>query len=138
MKKKLAIALSWLTIFSPPFLPSPAYAVAVATLEECGIPIEKRWTKQLSKAYARAVIQHEYPTWNRSEFKALSKLWGKESAWNHQANNPKSTAYGIPQILDMNPTTPPREQIKLGLQYIDHRYGKPSVAWAHWQKNNWY
>lgn len=138
MKKKLAIALSWLAVFSPPFLPSPAYAVAVATLKECGIPIEQRWTKQLSKAYARALIAEHYPEWNRSEFKALSKLWGKESAWNHYAANPESTAYGIPQILDMNPETKPTEQIKLGLEYIAHRYNKPSVAWNHWQKNKWY
>jgi hypothetical protein len=99
---------------------------------------EIRWTKSLSKSYAKALISAQYETWGASEFRALAKLWGKESAWDHTADNPKSSAYGIPQLLKLKPGTPAPEQIARGLAYIQHRYGKPSVAWAHWRKHKWY
>jgi hypothetical protein len=83
-------------------------------------------------------MRTNYPHWNSSEYKALAKLWGKESAWNPQADNPESTAFGIPQILNMHPDTPAPRQVERGLAYIEHRYGKPSVAWAHWRSNGWY
>ena len=35
-----------------------------------------------------------------SQFSCLENLWGKESGWNPNAQNPSSTAYGIPQFLD--------------------------------------
>jgi len=84
------------------------------------------------------LIAAQYEEWDKSEYKALLKLWGKESAWDHTADNPKSSAFGIPQLLNMKPTTPAPEQIARGLAYIKHRYDKPSVAWAHWRKHNWY
>jgi hypothetical protein len=97
------------------------------------------WTKSLSKYYAKALMSAQYEQWDtKSEFRALSKLWGKESAWDHTAANPKSSAYGIPQLLKLKPDTPAPEQIARGLAYIEHRYGKPSVAWAHWRKHGWY
>ena len=81
----------------------------------------------------------QYEHWDtKSEFRALAKLWGKESAWDHTAANPKSSAYGIPQLLKLKPETPAPVQIARGLAYIEHRYGKPSVAWAHWRKHKWY
>jgi hypothetical protein len=100
---------------------------------------EIRWTKSLSKYYAKALMAAQYEQWDtKSEFRALAKLWGKESAWDHTADNPKSTAYGIPQLLGLKPNTPAPEQIARGLAYIEHRYGKPSIAWAHWRKHGWY
>ena len=99
---------------------------------------ETKWTKSLSKYYAKALISAQYEDWDRSEYRALLKLWGKESAWDHTAANPESSAYGIPQLLKMKPGTPAPEQIARGLAYIKHRYDKPSVAWAHWRKHNWY
>jgi hypothetical protein len=83
-------------------------------------------------------MQIYYPEWDIREHTALMKLWGKESAWNHQAKNPDSTAFGIPQLLNLNTKTPAPRQIERGLEYIKHRYGKPSVAWAHWENKNWY
>lgn len=35
-----------------------------------------------------------------SQFSCLENLWGKESGWNPSAQNPGSSAYGIPQFLD--------------------------------------
>ena len=92
----------------------------------------------MSKTYARGFMAMEYPSWGRAEWKALSKLWGKESAWNHLADNPKSTAYGIAQVLNTKHGTPAPLQIEKGLEYIAHRYDRPSVAWSHWRKHGWY
>ena len=144
MKNKLAALVSWLLTFSSAIFPSQSYAVAVADRlqhkddDKLTVKKEIRWTKSLSKSYAKALISAQYETWGHSEYKALLKLWGKESAWDHTADNPKSSAYGIPQLLGLKTGTPAPEQIARGLAYIQHRYGKPSVAWAHWRKYGWY
>ena len=144
MKRKLAGLFSWALTLSSVLFPSQSYAVAVADRlqnkdnNKLTVNKEIRWTKSLSKSYAKALITAQYENWGASEFKALLKLWGKESAWDHTADNPKSSAYGIPQLLKLKPGTPAPEQIARGLAYIQHRYGKPSVAWAHWRKHKWY
>ncbi len=139
MKKLLAGSLSWLLAFlSAPFFPSHSYAIAVATQIEDNCKDTSNWTPRIAKTYAKALIKIQYPNWNRSEWSALAKLWGKESGWKHTADNPESTAYGIAQVLNTKPGTPAPLQIERGLEYIKHRYEKPSVAWAHWRSNGWY
>ena len=139
MKRLLAGSLSWLLAFlSIPFFPSPAYAAAVATQLEANCIDISTWTPQMAKAYAKALMQWEYPHWNRSEYIALVKLWTKESNWRQEADNKNSTAGGIPQILGLDPKTPAPRQIERGLAYIQHRYEKPSIAWAHWRSKGWY
>ena len=96
------------------------------------------WSKQKAKAYALAYMKLHHPTWTKAEWRALNKLWGKESAWNMYADNPESSAYGIAQILGTDPKTPAPLQIEKGLSYIVHRYDRPSIAWAHHRKNGWY
>mgnify|MGYP000848091516 FL=1 len=74
------------------------------------------------------------------QFVCLEKLWTKESNWRPKATNPKSTAYGIPQLLKLKETNP-YKQIDLGLKYIDkHRIykGNACLAWAHYKKHRWY
>ncbi|TFV45977.1 lytic transglycosylase domain-containing protein [Blastococcus sp. TF02A-35] len=80
-----------------------------------------------------------------SEFSCLEKLWGKESGWNPNAQNPTSTAYGIPQFLDSTwkgtgiaKTSDGYRQIDAGLIYIENRFGSPCGAWAHSQAKGWY
>ena len=139
MKRLLAGYLSWLLAFlSAPFFPSHSYAIAVATQIEDNCKDTSNWTPRVAKTYAKALIKIQYPNWNRSEWSALAKLWGKESGWKHTADNPESTAYGIAQVLNTKPGTPAPLQIERGLEYIKHRYEKPSVAWAHWRSNGWY
>jgi hypothetical protein len=81
--------------------------------------------------------------WTGSEWTALQELWTRESGWDHNAVNPDSGAYGIPQILPSAhgypvPTDDPAAQIAWGLQYIMERYGSPSAALAFHDANNWY
>jgi hypothetical protein len=99
---------------------------------------EFEWTPRALKLYAKQFMRMAYPDWNLSEHRALMKLWGKESAWNHRAQNPTSSAFGVPQLLKLDPNTPAPRQIERGLEYIEHRYEKPSVAWSHWRSNGWY
>jgi hypothetical protein len=96
------------------------------------------WSKHMAKAYAVGYMRIHYPKWGRAEERSLMKLWGKESAWNHKADNPNSTAYGIAQVLGTKPGTPAPLQIEKGLEYIVHRYDKPSIAWSHHRKKGWY
>jgi hypothetical protein len=79
------------------------------------------------------------------EFGCLESLWGKESRWNPNAQNPSSTAYGIPQFLDSTwagtgiaKTSDGYRQIDAGLVYIDSRYGSPCGAWSHSRSHGWY
>ncbi len=94
-----------------------------------------------------------------SEWACLLELWTRESGWNQAADNPKSSAYGIPQALmgvhkanidasypgyyDAEVQVTPGEkatynytggdpvvQIKWGLDYINGRYRTPCAALA--------
>jgi hypothetical protein len=82
---------------------------------------------------------------DKREAKCLSKLIGKESAWNDKAvgnlNSPsKSYTYGLLQLK--NPIVKDKsaiEQIHYGLKYIDHRYqGDTCKAWTHWKDKGWH
>ncbi|MBZ5736176.1 lytic transglycosylase domain-containing protein [Nocardioides sp. TRM66260-LWL] len=80
------------------------------------------------------------------QFSCLDSLWTRESGWRVNADNPSSSAYGIPQALPgakmasagADWATNPATQIRWGLGYIQDRYGSPCGAWAHSQSNGWY
>ena len=84
--------------------------------------------------------------WTEEQFGCLERLWSKESGWRWNADNPSSSAYGIPQSLPGSKmasfgtdwATNPVTQIKWGLNYISGRYGTPCSAWGHSQASNWY
>ena len=84
--------------------------------------------------------------WGSGQYSCLQSLWTKESGWKHTADNPTSSAYGIPQALPgakmasagSDWRTNPATQIRWGLGYIDDRYGTPCAAWRHSQANSWY
>ncbi|MGL5825921.1 MAG: lytic transglycosylase domain-containing protein [Nocardioides sp.] len=82
----------------------------------------------------------------QSEFDCLDSLYQSESGWRWNADNPSSSAYGIPQALpgskmasagadwETNPVT----QIRWGLGYIQDRYGTPCAAWSFKRGRGWY
>jgi len=84
--------------------------------------------------------------WTGSQWTCLDKLFTKESNWRVNADNPSSSAYGIPQALPGSKMasvgsdwrTNPATQITWGLNYIAGRYGTPCAAWSHSQSVNWY
>ena len=74
---------------------------------------------------------------NIKEYKCLSILYGKESAWNPHARN--GSHYGIPQGKSVYLSTlNGYEQIQWGLDYIGHRYGEPCIALDHWKAKGWH
>ena len=74
---------------------------------------------------------------NANEYQCLVLLWDKESRWNPRADNPNSTAYGIPQLLKLK-AKDPYIQIDLGLKYIAHRYGSVCKAWSYHKRTGHY
>jgi len=70
---------------------------------------------ELYKLYAHMKVLDD------KQYRCLVILWRLESQWRPTARNPKSSAFGIPQLLKMKETNP-FKQIDLGLKYIDHRY----------------
>ena len=137
MKKVFALLTTWYVAFLS-LLPWHMPITNAQTEPKPTEINEFHWTPRALKLYAKQFMRMAYPEWNLSEHHALMKLWGKESAWNHKAQNPNSSAFGIPQLLNLDPETPAPLQVERGLAYIQHRYDKPSVAWSHWRKHGWY
>ena len=96
------------------------------------------WSDKDSKSYAYDRLS----AWRDRQMTCLSRLWGKESAWNPKAYNKikvmGKNAGGIPQLLGLDPNTPPTKQIDRGLEYIFYRYHTPCRAWHHFLKKGWH
>ncbi len=100
---------------------SPAYAVA---------PVDEKQYVSI-KEYAAILVD------DKDQMICLSKLYGKESAWNPKANS--GSHWGIPQgRSEYLKTALPEQQIMWGLKYIDNRYGSPCKAWEFFQRNNYH
>ena len=105
-------------------------------------------TEDLSDADPRALARALMPQYgiSSSEFDCLDNIWSQESGWNVHADNPSSSAYGIPQALPgskMASAGPNWEdnaetQIRWGLGYIKGRYGSACAAWSYKQGAGWY
>jgi SLT domain-containing protein len=86
--------------------------------------------------------------WTGAQWQSLYALWQGESGWNPRADNPTSTAYGIPQFLastarqyGIGAREPSAaRQIAAGLRYISDRYGTPANAYGAWRNRSphWY
>ena len=90
------------------------------------------WSIDTLKQYTFHQLDYSF-----EQFYCVDELWYKESRWNYKAKNPKSSAFGIPQILglkELNPT----KQIDRGLNYIKHRYSNPCNALKHHKIKGWY
>lgn len=83
--------------------------------------------------------------WGEEQFSYFDTLVMKESKWVPTAQNPKSTAYGIPQFLDSTwatvgceKTDDPHVQIDCMIDYVSERYDTPENAVEFHTKNNYY
>ena len=74
---------------------------------------------------------------NHKQYLCLEKLWYLESKWNYRADNKRSSAYGIPQLLKLK-TNDPYKQIDAGLKYIEARHLNPCLALAFHKKHGYY
>lgn len=75
--------------------------------------------------------------WTGKEWQCLKSLWTAESRFDHLADNPRSTAYGIAQRLGETSNNPDIQILK-GLRYIGKRYGTPCLSLKHHKRYNWY
>jgi hypothetical protein len=98
-----------------------------------------------NQAFAKSFMESQY-SWGEDQHSCLVDLWNRESGWRHTADNPNSSAYGIPQALPGSKMvsagadwkTNPETQIKWGLKYINNRYETPCGAWSAFKKKGWY
>lgn len=105
-------------------------------------------TEDLTSRDPRTIARAMLPAFGFGEdqFSCLDSLYKSESGWNVHADNPSSSAYGIPQALPGSKMSSAgadwasnaATQIRWGLGYIKNRYGTPCSAWSFKQGNNWY
>lgn len=77
--------------------------------------------------------------WPRKEVDCAIEIVWRESRWNPESKNPKSSAYGLFQILGTKPSTKIVSQIQAGIRYIKTRYhNSPCLALAHHKRHGWY
>ena len=93
---------------------------------------EKRENKRIAKTYAAAGWG-----WRGKEWLCLHDLWTRESRFDHLAQNPTSSAFGIAQRLGERDSRP-RIQILHGLRYIHGRYSSPCRALMFHNRNGYY
>ena len=93
---------------------------------------EKRENRKLAKQYAWVAFG-----WRGREWECLKSLWTNESRFDHFAQNPTSSAFGIAQLLGEQNRVP-GIQILRGLRYIEGRHGSPCRAYKFSLKNKYY
>ena len=105
-------------------------------------------TEDVSQADPRAIAKALLPQFgfSQDQFPCLDSLYTGESGWRVDADNPTSSAYGIPQALPGSKmasagadwATNPETQIRWGLGYIADRYGSPCGAMSFKSGHGWY
>jgi hypothetical protein len=122
----------------------PAKSLDLSESRTAAITAERKLSQSDPRDIAKALLG-EFG-FSSSQFGCLDSLWTRESGWRVNADNPSSSAYGIPQALPGSKmasvapdwATNPATQIRWGLGYIKSRYGSPCGAWGHSESHGWY
>lgn len=120
----------------------PAKKAALSTDDGQAMTQSERLADADPRDIGRALLD-DYG-FSADQFECLDALWVSESDWEVDADNPTSSAYGIPQALTQlhdlpaDYMTSAESQIRWGLGYIQDSYGSPCSAWSFKQANNWY
>ena len=124
----------------------PDKAAALAGVDRTGTAVSR--TEDISDEDPREIAKALLSEFgfSQDEFGCLDSLYMSESGWRVNADNPSSSAYGIPQALPGSKmssagpdwATNPVTQIRWGLGYIQDSYGSPCGAWSFKQSHNWY
>jgi hypothetical protein len=155
MKRHAALTSSYINVLDPYATltqqslskahPAPLKRMARGVLAGIGIALcfmpDAGSTSAIQKDY---ISYKEYAFYlldgNVEQYKCLSSLYGKESAWDPLASS--GSHYGIPQgksqwLKEQDGYT----QVQWGLNYIaNHRIyqGDTCKAWQHWKDHNWH
>lgn len=91
-----------------------------------------------ARGYARQMV-------SAKEYKALEELIMLESSWNPEAQNKRSTAYGLGQFVDktwdlvgVEKSADYRIQLIAAQKYVMMRYGSWVKALEHHKQYGWY
>jgi hypothetical protein len=103
-------------------------------------------SEKLSEGDPRDIARALLPSYGFSsdQFTCLDSLYVSESGWRVDADNPSSSAYGIPQALTelhdlpADYMTSAESQLRWGLEYIRDTYGTPCSAWSFKAGHGWY
>ena len=113
---------------------------AEAPLPDISVPLEVQDNPIKEFAYNQVKLR-----WDESQWNSFNNIIERESQWNPESQNPKSTAYGLGQFLNSTwkdtgyiKTSDPKMQIMATIEYISDRYGTPKDAWRFWQIDKWY
>ncbi len=95
-----------------------------------------------AKTYAKQKLAQKGQA---DQWSCQDQLWQNEASWSAWADNPVSSAYGIPQAIEslyghVYDKGDWKKQVDWGLDYVWRRYKTPCAAWAFWQKQtpHWY
>jgi hypothetical protein len=93
---------------------------------------EKRENKALAISYLAAL------GYNKQHIKCAVTLWTRESRFDHLADNKRSSAYGLAQLLGEE-SSRAELQILHAVRYVEHRYSNSFCrALAHSNRRGWY
>ena len=110
-----------------------AFGIALCFPTEAGSTKPKEYVTY--KEYALHLLNYDYV-----QYSCISKLYGKESAWNPKASS--GSHHGIPQgRSEYLARVDGYKQVEWGLNYIyNHRIyqGDTCKAWQHWKDHNWH
>lgn len=99
-------------------------------------PEVPRWSEEVSRSYVRSATKNE--GWSERQWNCLDELIFRESSWNPRADNPRSSAYGLFQVLKTEHGTKVPDQVERGFEYIKHRYDTPCSALRFHNRKGWY
>ncbi len=101
-------------------------------------PVKQQRVPDTARGYARSMV-------SAKEYEALQELIMLESSWNPEAQNPKSTAYGLAQfvdktwdLVDIEKSADYRIQLIAAQKYVMMRYGSWVKALEHHKQYGWY
>jgi hypothetical protein len=126
---------------------SPVDATKAKALDQASggqVTATENVTRRDPRTIAKAMLAGS--GFGADQFSCLDSIYASESGWNVHADNPSSSAYGIPQALPGSKMSSAgadwhdnaATQIKWGLGYIKARYGSPCSALSFRQGHGWY
>lgn len=102
------------------------------------VKVQQQRVPDTARGYARSMV-------SETEYVALHELIDLESKWDSEAQNPKSTAYGLGQLLDktwvlvgVEKSADYRIQLIASQKYVMMRYGSWVKALEHHKQYGWY
>lgn len=120
----------------------PASSEELAEIVLAASPAPEKSQRELNREYVEVLGRAKFGEY---QLPALLELVKRESGFNNEAQNPRSSAYGLFQFINSTwtaygyeKTSDPITQIEAGLKYIKARYGTPSKALNFHKANNWY